>query len=96
MKRYGPFLLILVVLVTALFSLFGDGSFDRLRKLSMSLEEQRTQNSSTRRQLASLEKEIYGLKYDDRELEKAARNELGMARHGELVFVFDNFVEAGE
>ncbi len=96
MKRYGPFVLVVLVLITSLFSLYGDGSLERLELLRSSLEQQREQNAATRRKLSDLEKQVYGIKYDDRALEKAARNELGLARHGELVFVFENYVEVGE
>lgn len=92
-KKYAGFALIVVALTMALISLFGDDSFSRLQDLRQSLKQQRERNYEGRQNVANLKREVFGLQNDDRALEKAARNELGLARHGELIFIFDNYVD---
>jgi cell division protein FtsB len=40
--------------------------------------------------VTDLREKVYGLKNDDRVLEKTARNELGLARPGELIVFFED------
>lgn len=93
MKRLAPFVLVLCAIGYLGFSFFGDESYDTLEKLEQNLEHQRVKNLETKSQIEELKKEVFRLQHDERTLEKAARNELGMSRHGELIFVFDHYIE---
>jgi cell division protein FtsB len=89
MKGLAPGIIILCALVAALFSLFGDDSYGRMQSLQKSYDAQLHKNDDLRAHVSDLKRDVYGLQHDDRALEKAARNELGMARPDEMIFIFD-------
>lgn len=93
MRRYAPFLFVLGVLVTAVYTLFGDDSYSKLVALRSRLEVQQSENKVMTDEVRRLRKEVTGVLQDDRELEKAARNELAMARHGEVIYLFDQYID---
>jgi len=75
--------------MTALFALFGDDSFSHLQAMRQSLTQQVQRNADLRDEVGALRREVLGLQSDPRALEKAARNELGMARPNEKIFIFE-------
>jgi cell division protein FtsB len=90
MKRAIPFVLIVAALVAALYSLLGSGGYPRLEQLESLLGRQRDKNAEMKAYINSLRQEIYALQKDDRYLEKVARDELGMARPNEEIFIFND------
>lgn len=88
MKANTTFILLALALISAAVSLFGDESYRNLHSLRDNLGRQHEKNTELSKQVSSLRREVYGLQHDDRVLEKAARNELGMSRPDELIFVF--------
>lgn len=95
MKGLAPGIILFCALIAALFSLFGDDSYGRMRSLEKSLVAQQEKNGELHAHVSDLKREVYGLQHDDRILEKAARNELGMARPDEMVFIFDKSNKGG-
>ena len=89
MRQWIPLVLIGCALVTALFALFGDGSFSQLQTMQRSLDQQVQRNADLRDEVGALRREVVGLQSDSRAIEKAARNELGMARPNEKIFIFE-------
>jgi len=89
-KPYAPYLVLLGALFIGALSLFGDNNFSKLRKLETSLEQQKKSNTKWREEVTDLRHEVHGLQTDARAIEKAARNELGMARPNEKVFIFES------
>lgn len=87
-KRAGVVLLSLSI-IFVLLSLIGDNSLDRLRTLREQYSRQTAQNREIKGYVDSLSEEVYRLQSDPRTLEKAARNELGMARPNEVIFFFE-------
>lgn len=83
------FFLIGAIAVFAYF-LLGDGSISNFHSLKESLDTQRVKTEELRTKVDSLKSQAYKLKKDDRFLEQAARNELGLARPDELIFLFDD------
>ena len=90
LKPYVPYIALVLAVVVGALSLFGDNSIGRLRALERALEEQRVENAARAREVSSLRREVRALQSDPRAIEKAARNELGMARPNERVFIFDS------
>lgn len=88
MKQYTPLILLLLALLIALLTLFGDKSLTEIRALNHAIEFQADKNANLRATVQKLKQEVTGLRSDDRILEKAARNELGMTRPGEKIFIF--------
>ena len=95
MKGLAPGIILICALVAALFSLFGDDSYGRMQGLQRSLMAQQQKNSELRETVGNLKQEVYGLQHSDRVLEKAARNELGLAKQNEMVFIFDSPSKTG-
>ena len=89
-KRYGPILLIVCLLAATVYSLFGDESYGKLVALRKSLVAQQAANAELGKKVSELKAKVGGIRSDDRELEKTARNELGMARPNEMIFIFND------
>lgn len=67
-----------------------------MRAMERSLSTERAQNRDLERHVQELRASVRGLRTDDRALEKAARNELGMVRPNEFLFVFEKSSDGGE
>ncbi len=89
MKHYAAILLILSALSAALISLVGDDSYSKMRSLEKSVELQREKNLELTETVQDMRGVVRGLRSDPRAIEKAARNELGLARPDEQIFVFE-------
>ncbi len=88
MRSLTPVIILSLAVVTLLLSLLGDGSIREYRSIAAGLKEQRAENEAARQHNLTVKRNIYQLQTDSRALEKAARNELGMARADERIFVF--------
>jgi len=52
------------------------------------MKSQQERNSALQGKVDSLRREVLSLQHDKRALERAARNELGLARPDEKIFIF--------
>lgn len=93
MKQYIALSLLVGACAVALFSLFGDNSYSRMRTLRKNIESQQGKNAELEEKVAKLQSEISALRFDDKKLENTARNELGLARPNELIFRFGSSLE---
>lgn len=93
MKQYIALSLLVGACAVALFSLFGDNSYSRMQSLRRNIENQQGKNVELEAKVARLQSEISSLRFDDKQLETTARNELGMARPNELIFRFDSTLD---
>ena len=89
MRKCTPYLILILALAMLCFSFYGDDSYSKLLSLKDSLRVQKAHNTKLRDYIDELKGDVVGLQTNDRALEKAARNELGMARQDELVFFFE-------
>lgn len=97
MRQIVPIVLVLAAVSAGAFALLGDDSIATMRELSRSVAEQRERNRELRARVQELRNTVRGLQQSPRVLEKAARNELGLARPNEQVFVFkDKAAVAGD
>jgi len=78
-----------VAAVLVLLSLMDGGGFRRSFALSRELAELEEKNGALRERNQALIEEIELLRSDPRALERAAREELGYVRPGELVFTLE-------
>jgi len=83
------FLLLVASLVASSVSLATSGSFDSLVSLRHAIVNEELANQVRVNKVIELRSQIDGLMHDPRALEKAARNELGLARPFEFIFFFD-------
>lgn len=89
MRKVLPTVLLLLAAALTLKAIFADDSYGRLRELQVLLKRQRESNQELKTTVESLKYQISSLERDPRALEKAARNELVMARPDEMIFIFD-------
>lgn len=89
MRRFTAIVVFGLAILTTALSFLSEESYPRLVSLRSGLARQMEKNAELREQVNDLRREVSGLQGDKRSLEKAARNQLGMARPGERVFIFD-------
>ncbi len=90
MKQYAPLIVVIVAIVTAVLTILGDESYSKLIELRGAIARQREKNDVLRSRVEDLRSRVDGIQLNDRMLEKAARNELGMARPDEMIFLFED------
>jgi cell division protein FtsB len=75
-------------IILSLFTIFGDRGIFHLRRLRGEKEALDERNFILLRENEALRERIRRLRHDDFYLEKIAREELGLARPGEIVYSF--------
>ena len=96
LRQLAPGILFLLALLLVGFAFFGDESYGHLEQLKAELAKQESENQIVRGYVDGMRTEVAGLQGDERALEKAARNELGMVRSNEVLFVFKDKSGAGK
>ena len=89
MRSTATLFILLGALALAAFSFLSDDGFGKLATLNRNLEQQQRTNTKLSDTVQALKREVSGLQSDPRTVEKAARSELGMARPGEMVVIFE-------
>ncbi len=84
-----PFGLLVFVMVAVPLHILDAQGLPRYRALRSELQKIEDANARTRREVEALRREVDSLKSDPHSVERIARDELGMVRPGELVFLFD-------
>lgn len=90
MKGVIPFAIMIFFLVLTVVSIIGEEGYSHLKALTQSLDRQNARNEERKEYVDSLRVEVFELEKDDRALEKAAREHLGMARPDEKIFFFED------
>ena len=88
-QKIAPIAILALAFITIGFLFWGENTYDQVTTLKENLAQQKQNNLVLGEKVDKLKSEIYGIKNDPRALEKAARNELGMARPGEVIYLFD-------
>ncbi len=83
--NYGLTLVLALMLSFLVFGEWGLVHYRRLSEERRSLEER---SQALQRDNELLREKIYRLRKDDRYLEKVAREQLGMAKDGEIIYLF--------
>lgn len=89
LQKIAPLVILALAFITIGFLFLGESTYHQVSNLRGNLVQQREINNTLGDKVDKLKSEIYGIKNDRRALEKAARNELGMARPGEIIYLFD-------
>lgn len=95
MKGLLPGALLLFLIAITLLSLFGKDGYPHLQTMRETLDRQNSRNDERAAHIKELKREVYSLERDDRALEKAAREHLGMAKPNEEVYFFEDGANAG-
>jgi cell division protein FtsB len=79
---------LVALLVASLpFELFSEGGINKYMRLKKELKNIRQRNQRLTFGVRRLRREIRELRHDDEALEEVARDELGLIRDGEIVFI---------
>ncbi len=89
MKKVLPTVFLLTAAILSFMAIFAGESYGRLIELRATLSTQREANQELKTTVDGLKREVAQLEHDPRKLEKAARNELVLARPDEMVFIFE-------
>jgi cell division protein FtsB len=85
MRQYGRGLLGLLVLVMFVHDLFGTHGFLAMRRTQNEIKKVRAAIEQLGKENAALAQEVKDLNTDPRLIEKIARDDLGLARPGEII-----------
>jgi cell division protein FtsB len=85
LRHYGPALLGLLVLVLVVHDIFGAHGYLAMRRTQQEIEKVNADLDKLNRENLQLEQEVRELKTDPHKIEKIARDELGLARPGEVI-----------
>ncbi|MGI6525317.1 MAG: FtsB family cell division protein [Bdellovibrionota bacterium] len=96
MKYYGSAIFFALTCCILVLSFCGKDSYSQVEEFRHSLEWQRKENAKLLDKVNLLKRKVSGLQEDRRVLEKAARNELGMARPDEFIVIFEKKEDRGE
>jgi cell division protein FtsB len=89
------------ILGLALFALlvhdvFGTHGFIAMRRTQMEIEQIREQIGKMNEQNKSLTEQVNSLKSDPKSIERIAREEMGLARPGEMIFKLPDTAKPGD
>ena len=85
MRQYGRGLLGLLVLVMIVHDVFGTHGFLAMRRTQNEITKVKADLDQLRKENAELAQEVKDLNSDPRLIEKIARDDLGLARPGEII-----------
>jgi len=85
LQHYGRALLGLLVLVLVVHDIFGTHGFLAMRRTQREIKKVNTDLDQLNKENLQLEQEVKDLKTDSHKIEKIARDELGLAKPGEVI-----------
>ena len=88
MSHITPKILLGIALLLLLVTIAGNHGLLHLQKINNELRQLEGKNLSLQSEITALEHRIFALQNDDAELERVAREELGLSRTGEIVYIF--------
>jgi cell division protein FtsL len=84
-RHYGPHLLGLLVMILLVHNVFGAHGFLALHRTHGEMEKTQLELKQLNKENIQLEQEVRDLKSDPRLIEKIAREEIQLARPGEII-----------
>ena len=85
LRQYGRILLGLIVLVLIVHDIFGTHGFLAMRRTQNEINKVEAGLDQLNKENLQLEQEVRELKTDPHKIEKIARDELGLAKPGEVI-----------
>jgi cell division protein FtsB len=85
LRQYGRILLGLIVLVLIVHDIFGTHGFLAMRRTQSEIKKVLADLDQLNKENLQLEQEVRELKTDPHKIEKIARDELGLAKPGEVI-----------
>jgi cell division protein FtsB len=87
LRHYGPVLIGLLVLVLVVHDIFGAHGYLAMRRTQQDIKKVTKDLGQLNKENLELEQEVRELKTDPHKIEKIARDELGLARPGEVIII---------
>ena len=87
---YGVLIIVGFILFILLYACFGEKGLIRVVILKKELKEIENYNQELRAENVALKDPMYLLKNDKRYIERIAREELGLVKTEELIYLFEN------
>ena len=88
MNRLASIVLVLLSVLLFLLSMAGNHGFLHLRELENEVSSLREKDHTLSREIAEVSNQIYGARSSEDVLEQKAREELGLAKPNEIVYIF--------
>ncbi|MBX7138910.1 MAG: septum formation initiator family protein [Oligoflexia bacterium] len=88
--KISPTIILFVCAVAVIVSLLSASGISRITALRQGVDSQRQYNHELEGQVQDLDRQVKGLQRGGRDLEKAAREKLGMSAPDEMIFIFDD------
>jgi len=85
LRQYGGTLLGLLLLALLVHDIFGTHGYLAMRRTQQEINKVKTDCDHLNKENVQLEEEVRDLKSDPHKIEKIARDELGLARPGEVI-----------
>jgi cell division protein FtsB len=85
LRQYGPALLGLLALVLVVHDIFGTHGYLAMRRTQQEIKKVTRDLDQLNKENSELSQEVRELKTDPHKIEKIARDELGLARPGEVI-----------
>jgi len=85
LRQYGGALLGLLLLALVVHDIFGTHGYLAMRHTQREIDKAKAGIEQLNKENVQLEQEVRDLKSDPRKIEKIARDELGLARPGEVI-----------
>lgn len=87
MRRVTSFLLLALSGILLFFAVTGPHGLLHLRAVDREIEQMAEKNRELDREILSLQNQIYGVQRSDQVLEEHAREQLGLSKPGEIVYI---------
>lgn len=88
MNRFAPIILVCLALVLLFFTVKGEHGLLHLQQLQQKQQILEQKNRELESEITSLQNKVYGIRQDPAFLEKTAREQLGLSKPGEIVYIF--------
>jgi len=96
LRRNAPQILVLGLLALLVHDVFGTHGFIAMRRTQKEIEQVRDQISKINDENKSLSDQVNSLKTDPKAIERIAREEMGLARPGELIYKLPDSANPGD
>jgi cell division protein FtsB len=95
-RRNARPILVLALFALLLHDIFGVGGFLAMRRTQKEIKEIRDQIGRIKTENKSLTDQVTALKTDPKAIERIAREEMGLARPGELIYKLPDSAKPGD
>ena len=88
MNKFSTLFILGIAAVIAFFTIFGNHGLLRLVNIQNSLLALRAQNNELESEIVETKNKIFAIRHSEFALEKTSREQLGLSKPGEIVYIF--------